>query len=119
MAQYPKHISESISQAYGAAGRAATILSRDSVVASSAICDVNESECIGCGTCQLVCQYGAIELQGTPQGKKARVIPVNCKGCGTCDSKCPTGAISLKHFTDDEIFAQIDAAVPVLVEVDE
>ncbi|GAG51522.1 unnamed protein product, partial [marine sediment metagenome] len=52
-----------------------------------------------------------------PQGKKARVIPVLCKGDGVCNSKCPTGAISLKHFTDDEIFAQIDAEVSALAEV--
>jgi heterodisulfide reductase subunit A len=117
MAHYPKHISETISQAYGAAGRAATILSKDSVTASGAICEVNESECVGCGQCQLVCKYGAIELHDTPQGKKARVIPVLCKGDGLCNAKCPTGAISLKHYTDEQIFAEIDAAFPALVEV--
>ncbi|MCL0095675.1 4Fe-4S dicluster domain-containing protein, partial [Dehalococcoidia bacterium] len=114
MAHYPKHISETISQAYGVAGRAVTILSKDFVTASGAICEVNESECIVCGACQSVCKYGAIELHDTPQGKKARVIPVLCKGDGVCNSKCPTGAISLKHFTDEEIFSQIDAAVPAL-----
>ena len=117
MAHYPKHILEAISQAYGAAGRAATILSKDSVTASGAICEVNESECIGCGQCQSVCKYGAIELHDTPQGKKARVIPVLCKGCGLCNTKCPTGAISSKHYTDGQIFAEIDAAFPALVEV--
>jgi len=25
---------------------------------------------------------------------------------------CPTAAISLKHFTDEELLSQIDAAVP-------
>jgi heterodisulfide reductase subunit A len=117
IAHYPKHISETISQAYGAAGRAATILSKDSVTASGAICEVKESECVGCGQCQSVCKYGAIELVDTPQGKKARVIPVLCKGDGLCNSKCPTGAISLKHYTDEQIFAEIDAAFPALVEV--
>ena len=116
-AHYPKHISETISQAYGAAGRAVTILSKDSVTASGAICEVNESECVGCGQCQAVCTYGAIELHDTPQGKKARVIPVLCKGCGHCSTKCPTGAISSKHYTDKQIFAEIDAAFPALVEV--
>ncbi|MCL0093772.1 FAD-dependent oxidoreductase [Dehalococcoidia bacterium] len=114
IAHYPKHISETISQAYGAAGRAVTILSKDSVIASGAICEVNESECVGCGACQSVCQYGAIELHDTRQGKKARVIPVLCKGDGLCNAKCPTGAISLKHYTDEEVFRQIDAAVPAL-----
>jgi heterodisulfide reductase subunit A len=117
MAHYPKHISEAVSQAYGAAGRAATILAKDSVTASGAICEVNESECVGCGQCQAVCKYGAIELYDTPQGKKARVISVLCKGDGLCNTKCPTGAISAKHYTDEQILAEIDAAFPALVEV--
>jgi len=117
MAHYPKHISETISQAYGAAGRAATILSKDSVTASGAVCEVNESKCVGCGQCQSVCKYGAIELHDTPQGKKARVIPVLCKGCGLCSTKCPTGAITSKHYTDEQILTEIEAAFPALVKV--
>jgi heterodisulfide reductase subunit A len=117
MAHYPKHITESVAQAYGAAGRAATILSKDTVTASGAICEVDESKCVGCGQCQAVCKYGAIELHDTPEGKKARVIPVLCKGCGLCNAKCPTKAISLKHYTDEQIFAEIDAAFPALVKV--
>ncbi|MEE8413066.1 MAG: 4Fe-4S binding protein, partial [Dehalococcoidales bacterium] len=117
IAHYPKHISETISQAYGAAGRAADILSGDSVIASGAICEVKERDCIACGACISVCKYDAIEFVDTPQGKKARVNPILCKGDGLCNSKCPTAAISLKHFTDEEIFTQIDAEVPVPVEV--
>jgi heterodisulfide reductase subunit A len=45
-AHYPKHISETISQAYGAAGRAAALLSRDTVAASGAVCEVNEAGCV-------------------------------------------------------------------------
>ncbi len=116
IAHYPKHISETISQAYGAAGRAATILTKDSVVASGSICEVNESACVSCGGCISVCTYDAIEFHETPRGKKARVNPILCKGDGLCSSRCPTGAISLKHFTDEEIFAQIDAAFPAPVE---
>jgi heterodisulfide reductase subunit A len=116
-AHYPKHIPESISQAYGAAGRAATILSKDSVTASGAISEVNEDKCIACGACISVCKYGAIEFHDTPQGKKATVNPVLCKGDGLCNSKCPAGAITAKHYTDEQIFAEIDAAAPALVEV--
>jgi heterodisulfide reductase subunit A len=117
IAHYPKNITETIAQAYGAAGRAATVLSKDTVTASGAICEVNESECVGCGQCQAVCKYGAIEMHDTPEGKKARVIPVLCKGCGLCNTKCPTAAISSKHFTDEQIFAEIDAAYPAPVKV--
>jgi heterodisulfide reductase subunit A len=109
-AHYPKHISEAISQALGAGGRAATILSRDSVTASGAVCEVDEDKCVSCGACAGVCTYGAIEFVDTIKGKKARVNAVLCKGDGLCNAKCPAGAISLKHFTDEEIFRQIDAA---------
>ena len=109
-AHYPKHFSETISQAYGAAGRAIRVLSKDSVTATGAICDVNESACIACGACISVCSYDAIDFQDTLWGKKARVNPVLCKGDGLCNTKCPTGAIYLNHYTTEEIFRQIDAA---------
>jgi heterodisulfide reductase subunit A len=110
-AHYPKHLPEAISQAYGAAGRAVTILSKDTVVASGAVCEVNENDCVSCGACISVCKYGAIEFRDTPKGKKAYVNPVLCKGDGLCNPVCPTRAISLKHFTDEEIFQQIDEAI--------
>ena len=113
-AHYPKHISEAISQAYGAAGRALTLLSRDTVVASGSVCDVDESKCVSCGACITVCTYGAIEFYETPQGRKATVNPVLCKGDGLCNTVCTTSAISLKHYTDEEIFNQIDAAYPAV-----
>ena len=115
-AHYPKHISETISQAYGAAGRAVTLLSLDTVTASGSVCEVKESDCVSCGACISACTYGAIEFHDTPKGKKARVNSILCKGDGLCNTKCPTGAIFLKHYTDEEVFCQIDAAIPALAE---
>ena len=112
LAHYPKHLSETISQAYGAAGRAINLLTRDTITASGAICDVTEHDCVSCGACITACTYGAIEFHETPKGKKATVNPILCKGDGLCNAKCPTQAIKLKHYTDDEIFAQIDASGP-------
>ena len=111
-AHYPKHLTETISQAYGAAGRAVGIVSRDTVTASGAVCDVNEHNCVACGACITACTYGAISFVDTPAGKKARVESILCKGDGLCNAKCPTQAIYLKHYTDDEINAQLDAAFP-------
>ncbi|MBW1861133.1 MAG: CoB--CoM heterodisulfide reductase iron-sulfur subunit A family protein [Deltaproteobacteria bacterium] len=108
---YPKHISETISQAYGAAGRAVTLLSQDTVTASGSVCEVKENDCVSCGACITACTYGAIEFVDTPKGKKARVNPILCKGDGLCCTKCPTNAIILKHFTNEEVFCQIDAAL--------
>ncbi|MGD9185562.1 MAG: 4Fe-4S binding protein, partial [Desulfobacterales bacterium] len=110
-AHYPKHIPEAINQAYGAAGRALTLLSHDVVTVSGSVCEVNERKCMGCGACISACTYGAIEFRESRQGEKALVNPVLCKGDGLCNAKCPTGAIFLKHFTDEDILSQIDAAV--------
>ena len=110
-AHYPKQITETIGQAYGAAGRVLTLLSHDTVTVSGSVCEVNENRCVSCGACITVCTYGAIEFCDTPQGRVAKVNPVLCKGDGLCNTVCPTAAISLKHFTDEEIFGQIDAAV--------
>ena len=110
-AHYPKHIKESITQAYGAAGRILTLLSKDTVIASGSVCEVNDNDCVSCGACITACTYGAIEFRETEQGRKAWVNPVLCKGDGLCNAKCPTNAIVLKHFTDEELLGQIDAAV--------
>jgi heterodisulfide reductase subunit A len=110
-AHYPKHLTETINQAYGAAGRAVTLLSNDTVVASGSVCEVVENKCISCGECVSACTYGAVELRETKLGKKANVNPVLCKGDGLCNAVCPTGAITLKHFTDEEFLSQIDAAM--------
>ena len=111
-AHYPKHIPEAINHAYGAAGRALTLLSHDIVTVSGSVCEVDERKCIGCGACISACAYAAIEFRETRQGRKAVVNPVLCKGDGLCNAKCPTGAIYLKHFTDEEIMSQIDAVLP-------
>ena len=109
-AHYPKHIPEIINQAYGAAGRALTLLSHDIVTVSGSVCEVRENDCVSCGACITACAYEAIEFRETPQGRKAWVNPVLCKGDGVCNAKCPTNAIYLKHFTDEELLSQIDAA---------
>jgi len=110
MAHYPKFIQETVNQSYGCAGRVLTLLSKDIVTASGSVCEISEKKCMGCGACVDACTYGALELRDSKQGKKAVINPVLCKGCGLCNSKCPTGAISLKHYTDDELMNQIDAA---------
>ncbi len=111
MAHYPKHIPESINQAYGAASRAVTLLAHDTVTVSGSVCEVTEKQCMGCGACISACTYNAIEFRKTRQGPKAVVNPVLCKGDGLCNAKCPTGAIYLKHFTDEDLLSQIDAVV--------
>ena len=108
---YPKHITEAVSQAYGAAGRAVTLLSHETVTASGSVCEVESSACIACGACIDACSYGAIHWRGKKANQTAEVNPALCKGDGLCCSNCPTDAIVLRHYTNEEVFNQIDAAL--------
>jgi len=74
------------------------------------VAEVDEFDCVSCGACITACSYDAIEFVDTPKGRKARVNPVLCKGDGLCSAKCPTSAVALKHFTDEALLSQIDAA---------
>jgi heterodisulfide reductase subunit A len=119
-ARWPSHLEETITQAYGAAARAATILSKDEVTSSGVVARVNENLCRGCGRCVEVCEFGAPSLvevssrhalSGIEGMKVARVNPVMCKGCGACASVCPTGAMTAMHFTDEQVTAMVRAAL--------
>ena len=111
LAHWPKSIEESVSQACAAAARAITILSKEALEVEGAIASVNEDFCGGCGFCEPVCEYGAIRMEEVDGKLRAHVIEALCKGCGVCGSTCPAGAISMLHFTDDQILAQVRAAL--------
>ena len=112
LAHYPKSLDESIAQAMAAAGRAATVLARETIQISPLVSQVNRDMCIGCGLCTEVCPFGAI-IQEDVDGKgfKAKNISASCKGCGLCASSCPKKAIDMLHFRDDQIVAAVCAAV--------
>jgi len=111
MAHSPKSIEESISQACATAARAATILSKKALEVEGAIAHVDEDLCSGCRICESVCEYSAIEMREKEGKLRAHVLEALCKGCGVCGSSCPTGSVSMLHFTDDQILAQIEAAL--------
>ncbi len=105
--QSPKDIPDSVAQAVGAAIRASIPLMRGEVEVEPLVASVNENICVGCGTCEAICPFDALSLE-------AGVIHVNevvCKGCGSCGSACPSGAISMRHFKDEQIYAQIGAMI--------
>ncbi len=39
----------------------------------------------------------------------AAVVEAACAGCGTCGATCTFGAITMRHFTDDQLIAQVRA----------
>ncbi|UCH32875.1 MAG: CoB--CoM heterodisulfide reductase iron-sulfur subunit A family protein [Candidatus Bathyarchaeota archaeon] len=106
MAHAPKSIEESISQAYAAASRAATILTKTKIEAEGIVALIDEKMCTGCGTCIILCPYGAITKNDVGV---ATVTAVLCKGCGLCAASCPERAIITPHFTDEQITSQTRA----------
>jgi len=104
----PKFIEESIAQAKAAASRAGTILSKDVIEVGGLVSFVNKNKCSGCGVCQLICPFQAIEIDD--EEKVAVINEALCKGCGACVSSCICGAINIKGFSNTQILAAIDAA---------
>ena len=105
--QGPKDISEAITQARAAASAAMIPLMRGQVPVEAATSFVDEELCAGCGQCAQVCAFGALSLH--PVRGVMTVNPVLCQGCGACATACPSGAINVKHFTLDQVMAQIEA----------
>ena len=61
------------------------------LASSGYICIVDEALCIGCGSCQDVCQFAAIQQEnGT-----SVVDDQLCMGCGVCVNQCEQYALSL------------------------
>ena len=111
LAHSPKFIEESISQANAAISRACTILAKDKILAEGIVVSVNEDICSGCGICEVLCPYSAIEID--KQEKVAKINPALCKGCGTCCAACPSGALDLKGFRRKQILSMIKAFAEV------
>jgi len=103
----PKDVPESIVSAKAAAARASTLMANKKMRTEALTSVVDEKECIGCGLCEDICSYGAHYLE---EGK-SHTIAALCRGCGACAAECPRRAITMQHFTDEQILAQVKAAL--------
>ena len=100
LAHGPKLIDESLAQAKAAVSRAVTILAKDRIEAGGTVSIVDRRLCTGCGVCQEVCPFKAVEID--PKDKIAVINEALCKGCGICASTCRCGALTVKGFDDAE-----------------
>ena len=106
-AESPKDIKDSVTQASAAAARAGILMAKGRVTVEAITPITFPEKCKACGLCVKVCPYNAISLN--KDLKRIEIVEAACGGCGTCAAECNFGALTQKHFTDEQIIAQIDA----------
>jgi len=106
-AESPKDIKDSVTQASAAAARAGILMAKGHVTVEAITPITFPEKCTACGLCVKVCPYNAISLN--KDLKRVEIVEAACGGCGTCAAECNVGALTQKHFTDEQIIAQIDA----------
>ena len=117
LAHSAKSIEESITQACGAAARASTILSKETIELEANISQVIDENCDGCAYCIDPCPYNAITLiEYMKDGAIKKTVEVDesaCKGCGVCQATCPKIGIFVRGFKLEQISAMVNAALEV------
>ncbi len=104
----PKDIKDSVCQAGAAASRSGALLNAGKIQIEAITSRIDEAACAKCGLCAAVCPFGAITWT---KGSAAVVVEAACAGCGACGATCQFGAITMRHFTDDQLLAQVQATL--------
>ncbi|MCL4560217.1 MAG: 4Fe-4S binding protein [Chloroflexi bacterium] len=60
------------------------------LASSGYVAQIDPGLCIGCGSCEQVCQFGAIHVNGSSE-----IDTDVCMGCGVCANQCDQAAITL------------------------
>ncbi|MGM0664328.1 MAG: hydrogenase iron-sulfur subunit [Thermodesulfobacteriota bacterium] len=107
-AKNPKTLKESCEEGIGAAMRASIPMKNGFIEAEGIVADIDLTNCDQCNLCYKRCPYGAIEID---EEKRPSVIKALCKGCGLCAADCPKECITIVHYSDEQLQAQVDAAL--------
>ncbi len=106
--QGPKDVQETAAHAAAAAGEVLSLLLPGrKLKVEPATAEIQEENCSGCGVCVLTCPYQAISLDQTR--RRAEVNSLLCRSCGTCAAGCPSSAIDARHFTNEQLWAEVNA----------
>lgn len=65
----------------------------DNVFMGGQVALIDPLSCTGCGRCEEVCRFGAVEVR-TPPARQ--IDPVICEGCASCFHQCPVTAIEMQ-----------------------
>ena len=104
--QGPKDIPDSVAQGAAAAARVAGLVNQETVMMEPVRASINKETCSGCRLCNDLCPYNAIVFH--EDQKLSEVITALCQGCGTCVAACPSSAINGAHFTNEQVFSEIE-----------
>ncbi len=107
--QGPKDIPDTVAQAEGAAGEVLSLAAQGEVEVEATTASIDPEICSGCKLCIEVCPYSAIEFIEN-KGISA-VNEALCKGCGSCTAVCPSKAARQRHFTQDQVLAEVEELV--------
>ena len=108
--QAPMDTQKAVEQALAASGAIlAGLVPGRKLVIEPVTALVDAERCSACRSCIPVCPYKAISFDS--EKDSAVVNSVLCVGCGTCVSTCPSGAIKGNHFTDEQVFAEIEGVL--------
>jgi heterodisulfide reductase subunit A len=104
--QGAKDIPDTVAQGGAAAAQVMKLMTRGEIMMDAVCAEIVEDLCSGCRICNGMCPYNAISYD---EAKNVSTVNLAmCKACGTCVAACPSGAITGRHFTDDQIYAQIE-----------
>jgi heterodisulfide reductase subunit A len=111
----PMDIPESVSMGSASASKVLALFSSDEMAREPIVASVNKQRCNACWDCLVACPYTAIEKeevkdrQGDIIGWNAYVNEGVCQGCGVCVAACRSKVIDLAGYTDEQVFAAINA----------
>jgi len=107
-AKAPMTFKESCEEGIGAAMKASIPMNKGYIETEGIVADIDLTDCTQCGLCSKRCPYSAIQVD---EEKNPDVIKALCKGCGLCAADCPAECISIVHYSDEQVFAQVEAAL--------
>ncbi len=107
-AKNPKTLKESCEEGIGAAMRTSIPMKNGHIEAEGIVADIDLTHCNNCGLCYKRCPYGAIRVS---EQEEPSVVKALCKGCGLCAADCPKECITIVHYSDEQLLAQVEAAL--------
>jgi heterodisulfide reductase subunit A len=107
-AKAPMAFKESCEAGIGAAMKASIPMRKGFIETEGIVADIDLTDCTQCGLCSKRCPYSAIKVD---EEENPKVIQALCKGCGLCAADCPKECITIVHYSDEQVFAQVEAAL--------